>query len=193
MAKTNVKRTDGCICDAPSKENGKKTAAYVHWNNMLKRALDENYKAQKPTYKDATVCEEWKTFSNFLKWFNSQTYKEGFELDKDILVQGNKIYSPETCCFLPRYINALLTQNKLNNTTGAVGVNYDKSIGNFKASCHDFESGIQKTLGRFKSLNEASEAYKHFKYKQIKLAAEYGINNNEISIEIYTALLNYKL
>ena len=48
-----------------------------------------------------SVCEEWKHFSNFKKWFD-ENYIEGFDIDKDILIKGNKVYSPEACSFVPR-------------------------------------------------------------------------------------------
>lgn len=57
-------------------------------------------------------------FSNFLKWFNGN-YIKGYALDKDILIKGNKVYSPETCCFVPYEINTLVT-NRKNGRNGII-------------------------------------------------------------------------
>ena len=32
-------------------------------------------------------------------------------MDKDIRIKGNKVYSPETCLFVPRWVNNLLKPN----------------------------------------------------------------------------------
>ena len=82
---------------------------------MLQRCYrnDERYKS----YRGVEVAEEWHNYSNFLKWFNAQIYDSScigewkLQLDKDLLSEGGKkIYSPETCCFLPNSINSLLAK-----------------------------------------------------------------------------------
>lgn len=96
---------------------------YDTWQHMLARCYCDKLKANYPTYKDVTVCEEWLTFSNFKSWMETQDW-EGKHLDKDLLVDGNKIYSPETCCFLDQRINSFITESKLskNNLELPVGV-----------------------------------------------------------------------
>lgn len=58
----------------------------------------------------------------------------GWALDKDILVKGNKIYSPETCCFVPQEINNLFTKRKSCRGTLPIGVKYIKENKKFSAS-----------------------------------------------------------
>ena len=72
---------------------------YSVWVDMIRRACDDQYKTKMPTYKDVTVCEEWKRFSIFKKWMEKQDW-QGKTLDKDLLKPGNKVYSPDACCFL---------------------------------------------------------------------------------------------
>ena len=98
--------------------NGKKTQAYVHWNNMLRRCYSGNFSNCYPTYSTCEVCKEWLNFQVFSKWFKNnydENKMKGWELDKDILEEGNKLYSPSTCCFVPKELNKLFTENKTRN------------------------------------------------------------------------------
>jgi len=80
---------------------------YKKWKDVLKRCYSEKFLQKKPTYRGCSMCEEWKTFSNFMAWMKTQPW-EGKELDKDILIPGNKLYSPETCVFVSPALNSLL-------------------------------------------------------------------------------------
>ena len=81
------------------KINGKHTKVYSVWHDMLGRCYNKKYQEKKPTYIGCTVCEEWHNFQNFAKWYEENYYEvnnEEMALDKDILIKGNKIYSPQT-------------------------------------------------------------------------------------------------
>ena len=98
--------------------NGRDIKSYSVWHSMLQRCYDDKYHIKHPTYEGCTVCDEWLYFSNFKKWFD-ENYIEGTQLDKDIFSK-NKVYSPETCCFVPREINVLMSQiERFNN--GVIG------------------------------------------------------------------------
>ena len=73
--------------------------AYIVWHNMLDRCYNESLRHKNPTYKDCTVVEDWHNFQNFAEWYinNYPKGKEGYHLDKDIKVKGNKVYGPHTC------------------------------------------------------------------------------------------------
>ncbi|MFR9720477.1 hypothetical protein ACL00X_14065 [Aeromonas diversa] len=83
--------------------------AYTCWQNMLKRCF---YNRNTTKYNPATVCEAWLHFSNFLVWWK-WNYIDGFELDKDFgsfVMFGTheqKLYSPETCQFIPKWMNLI--------------------------------------------------------------------------------------
>jgi hypothetical protein len=80
---------------------------YDTWYNMLSRCYSDCGKNQK-YYAEVFVAKEWHDFSVFLKYYK-RYYIEGYQLDKDLLSkEGHKIYSPSTCCFLPKEINKLL-------------------------------------------------------------------------------------
>lgn len=95
----------GCGDYEPVK-NGVISKAYSTWASMLQRCYDEKYHAKKPTYKNCTVCEEWHNYQNFAAWFDVN-YIEGFQLDKDIKVDGNRVYSPGTCLFVSHKDNMI--------------------------------------------------------------------------------------
>ena len=103
--------------------NGKqlKHTAYQVWSDMLQRAYSDRYKSTRPTYIGVTVVNEWKTFSTFLSWFNNH-YIPGFALDKDILIEGNKIYGPKSCIFVPASINSFLTLHNSDRGAYSIGV-----------------------------------------------------------------------
>lgn len=81
-----------------------KSTAYICWHNILKRCYCAKYQEKYPWYKDCTVDPLWHNFQNFAEWYY-QNYIEGYELDKDIKVFGNKVYSPDTCMFVEPIIN----------------------------------------------------------------------------------------
>lgn len=72
---------------------------YTRWVAMLRRCYSSSYKAKKTTYRDCSCCDDWLVFSVFRSWMEQQDW-EGKELDKDIRVRGNKLYSPTTCLFV---------------------------------------------------------------------------------------------
>lgn len=158
----------GCV-------NNKDTKAYSVWRGMLRRCYDEKNFIDHPTYADATVCEEWHNYQNFAKWYYDN-YIEDFEVDKDILIKGNKIYSPETCCFLPKELNVLFKPNVKKTTQG------------FKKAGNKFTAAYSREhLGTFETEQEAIHTYEAFKQK-----TEEGIINKykEVLVkEVYIKLI----
>ena len=84
--------------------DGKRTKAYATWTDMLERCYSDKAQARRPTYKGCSVAKEWHNFQNFSAWFNDN-YSDGLHLDKDILIKGNRVYSPEACMFVTRAQN----------------------------------------------------------------------------------------
>lgn len=152
---------------------------YAKWQNMLKRCYKREHNKDK-SYEDATVCEEWLLFSNFKKWMISQNWK-GKHLDKDLLKQGNKVYSPENCIFVSCKINNLIKRKKGKYSKG---VSYNKKTKKFESYCSD--GGKLVRIGCFDSESDAYESYKLFKTKVIKDIA------NKQQEPLKSALLRYK-
>ena len=169
-----------------------KSEAYKSWHNMIKRCYSEELYKNHPTYKDCEVCKEWRCFSNFKKWFDEH-YVEGWHLDKDILVKGNKVYSPETCCFVPCEINSLFTKRQNYRGEYPIGVIYCPASKRFK-ECYKatFTSETKKIyLGIFRTPNEAFNAYKVAKEQYIKEAADKW--KDQLEPRVYEAMYNYKV
>lgn len=105
----------GFIGVGPNKAvvKNKATKQYKVWSNMIERCYHPNAKIKYPTYKGVTVCGDWHNFQNFADWFN-KNYIDGFELDKDIAIDGNDVYCPNACLFV----------SKLENVTKARAKNY---------------------------------------------------------------------
>ena len=172
-------------------ENGKKTKCYNTWHNMLERCYNPKYQEKYPTYKDCEVCESWHNFQAFAEWYNDNYYQihgEVMCLDKDILIKGNKIYSPETCVFVPEKINLLFIKSDNSRGNNPIGAHQLPS-GNYEVRCNNGEESDY--LGRFDNIYEAFYAYKVHKEKIIKqVADEY---KEYIPQKLYHALYNYQV
>lgn len=157
---------------------------YKKWSLMLQRCYDHNSRSSLPSYIGCSVADEWLTFSNFKNWMAAQDW-EGKELDKDIIVAGNKIYSPSTCAFVSKSLNRLMSDCIHENEGGSKGFCFDKNRGLYSTQCH--VNGKRKFLGRFKTASEAECVYLRFKSDAIKIAAE-----NETGA-VKESLINYSL
>lgn len=150
-------------------ENGKLKREYIIWRDMLKRCYDPKYQEKYPTYKGCRVEDYLLNFQHMGEWLENNYYEVPGEvmcLDKDILCKGNKIYSRETCIFVPERINKLF--NKRGNDRGdcPVGVT-PKPSGNYEARCND-GYGKRIPLGTYSTEEEAFQVYKEYKEKLIK-------------------------
>jgi len=143
---------------------------YAVWHSMLSRCYSAKTQAKNPAYIGCTVSDEWLRFSNFKKWMMEQTW-EGLQIDKDILVLGNKVYSADTCLFVTREVNTLIRKNRGKY---ALGVTWVDTIGKFKAACTIH--GSQKTLGYYLTEDEAAQVYLVCKKEVIKIVASKQTN-----------------
>lgn len=96
---------------------------YYLWKDMIKRCYSEKYQKTHPSYIGTIICDEWKYYSNFKKWFLLH-YKNGYELDKDTINGKSKLYSPQTCAFVPNIINMCVVEQK--SSSYPMGVTYHK-------------------------------------------------------------------
>lgn len=144
---------------------------YQKWQNMLARCYSKKLHTKYPTYVGCEVSEEWKTFSNFKAWMENQDW-EGKQLDKDILIPNNKLYSRDTCVFVDSAVNTFLVDCSSARGKFLLGVNWLKQRKKFQALCGD-GNGKQVHLGLFADELEAHLAWKAYKHERAcKLADE---------------------
>ena len=167
------------------------TKEYAFWKRMLERCGCDKRKIEFPTYKSCAVSENFKYYSYFYDWCQSQVgfSSDGWHLDKDLLIKGNKVYSENTCIFLPPKLNTLILSCKAHRGELPVGVCFEKSSLRYTASCM-FE-GKKKKIGRYSTPKQAFEAYKIFKESYIKQVAEQY--KSQIDHRAYQALLEYEV
>jgi hypothetical protein len=172
---------------------------YILWNSIIRRSYSEVCKKHSPTYKNVTVCDEWLNFQNFAKWYEDnyphhiQDIK--FHLDKDVLQLRvkNKIYSPNTCIFLPHNVNMFLTNKKSNNTSGIIGVTFNKSNGDWTVTGNDFNTNkrvLLKTTKAKEKIFEFSEIYKNFRLKNIEYIKKYLISLDCLNVDLLNSVIN---
>ena len=178
----------------------KRSVCYSKWSSMLHRCYDPKFQIKEPTYAGCIVCDKWLTLSNFKRWFDDPAngYQEGYHLDKDILVKGNKVYSPETCCFVPQEINNLIKLNKRQRGDLPLGVVKDRRRKNSRYAAQlnvktQNKEVDHKWLGSFDTPEEAFAAYKEAKEAYIKEKAKDYYSRGAITKKVYNALMQYEV
>lgn len=163
--------------------------ARARWLSVMQRCYDETQ--LEPAYYTANICTQWHSFTSFENWIVKQPgfNMKGWELDKDLLIRGNTLYSPETCVFLPKKINTALIRCDKQRGKFPVGVSQNKTGRKFEAWCGD---GVRsRYLGVFETVEEAFLCYKLKKEDTLKgFAEEY---KELLDPRAYSALLNYQV
>ena len=174
----------------PSSDGGRDTKDYALWKNMLTRCYNDTFKKKNPTYEGCEVSDNFKSYEYFYDWCNKQIGfgNEGWQLDKDLLVKGNKVYSEDTCVFIPSEINTLLIKRVASRGEHLIGVSWSKTNKAFMARVGK-SKGKREHLGFFKTELEAFSAYKQAKETFIKEQAEKW--KGKIDDRAYKALMNY--
>ena len=170
-----------------------KSKCYNVWKDMLRRGYSKSYKDKRPTYKDVTVCEEWFDYQSFAEWFYNN-HKEGYQLDKDLIKRGNKVYCPEFCRFIPHDLNSLLvnTAGSSRNYNLPLGVCWSKDRDKYTAWCNNGE-GKTVNLGSRDTAVEAFNLYKTYKENLIKEKACNYHTKGVIDDTLYESLLVYEV
>lgn len=175
-------------------ENGHLTEEYKKWISMMRRCYDNEYLKRQQTYLDATICKEWHNFQNFSEWYLNNKWCDDIKLcvDKDILIKGNKIYSPSTCILVPSKINNIFTKHESKRGKHIIGVTEFK--GKLVAQCSNGNRSKPVHLGYFKTELEAFNAYKQFKESYIKqVADDYDSKYPNFPKRLYDAMYNYEV
>ena len=176
----------------PTKVNGVMTKEYDLWHSMLRRCYSDSSKKKCPTYEYCEVSANFKSFEYFYEWCNKQIgfSNKDWQLDKDLLAKGNKVYSEYSCVFLPNEINLLLTKRTNSRGEYLIGVCWSKTNKAFRALVNK-NKGKQEYLGCFKTEIEAFNAYKQAKEAFVKEQANKW--KGKIDIRAYSALMSYQV
>ena len=174
------------------KINGKYVKEYQLWKDMLKRCYGEKRHLRHPTYKDCEVSDNFKSYEYFYEWCNEQIGfdNEGWQLDKDLLVKGNKVYNENTCVFIPKEINLVLTKSDKKRGEHPIGVSWHSKSKTFVAQVSK-NKGKREYLGLFNTEIEAFNAYKEAKEYFVKEQANKW--KSQIDPRAYEALMNYQV
>jgi len=162
---------------------------HLKWHNILIRCYSSKYQNEKTTYKGCTVCDDWLVFSNFKSWMEKQNW-EGKHLDKDFLIKGNKLYSPDTCIFVDGALNCFLTLNGAVRGEYPVGVSLYKVNGKYRSGiCID---GKCTHLGYYLTSLEAHLVWQKAKLKQAEVLLLRYTEDKLVSMGLSRVILNLK-
>lgn len=131
---------------------------YLAWKNMLDRCYSEKFHERQPTYKGCSVSEEWLRFSNFKSWMEAQDF-EGKQLDKDLLFEGNRVYSDKTCVFVTKVVNTFTADRGASRGECLIGANWNKGNGKFQSRCSNPFTKKSEHLGYFTCELEAHQTW----------------------------------
>lgn len=182
----------------PVSINKKITKEYTAWSGILDRCFEKDYKEKHPTYIDVTCCDEWLLYENFYEWLHSQ---ENFDkwlngsrwnIDKDILIKGNKIYSSDTCCLVSANVNNLFIKRDMCRGKYPIGVSkYDNG---YMVYCNNpLINNKREYLGYYDTPEKAFNVYKSYKEKLIKEIAQIEYNKGNITRQCYEAMMKYEV
>ena len=177
--------TGGRLCNGEHKSK-----AYVTWTNMLNRCYGKRTSKINSTYKGCVVSQEFLYYNLFKEWCLQQKgyYNKSWALDKDLLSpKGAKIYSRETCVFLPPEINSLLTTTKAKRGGLPIGVRYSKNRQRYQADIG--MNGENFSLGIYDTKEEAFAVYKQAREDYLKVKADKY--KEQLCERAYNALYNY--
>ncbi|ATW58271.1 hypothetical protein CNR37_00064 [Pseudomonas phage ventosus] len=139
---------------------------YKRWCGMKERAGGDRLLKVSPTYADVSCCDDWLLFSNFKAWMVTQPWNfEKSGLDKDLRIPGSKIYSPDTCRFIPPYINNLVIEKPYARGSYPLGACFDSQSGRFKGQVR---SRGNLTTRLFDNVKEAHGFFQVTKARDIR-------------------------
>lgn len=149
------------------RENGKKVfdwicPIYLVWKAMLGRCYSVTSKKHNPSYTCEKVCDDWLYFSKFRAWVVTQDW-EGKALDKDLLAGDSPIYGPNTCVFIPQWLNVAIADRSQYNGECLPGVYWYAKTKKYNTSVSLGMGRGVRQLGYFEDQVEAHKVWRDAK------------------------------
>lgn len=181
------------INDMPKRtsERFSQTKEYELWQGVISRCYSDSFQRKRPSYIGCSASENFKSFSYFYDWCHRQVGfgNSGWQLDKDLLFKGNRVYSEDNCIFIPIEINNLFGKQAKSKTNLPVGVIFHKGMGKFasKVKCNSKDV----YLGYFDNPEDAFNAYRD--RKKIIITNMANKWKDQIDPRAYEAMINYDI
>ena len=176
------------------KYKGKIKARY-YWRGVLTRCFCPKWKSTHKTYDDCSISEDWENYQNFCEWVTKQKFYGSldYNIDKDLIIKGNKLYSEDTCLLVPSQVNKLIIKPKQFNNNLPVGVSTRGDLANKFMSRHSRIITGEKVayLGLYDTPEEAFYHYKVSKESYIKQVAL--LYRDKVDNKTFEALMNYEI
>lgn len=179
------------VGEYPTSVNGLTTKEFSTWGSLFNRSYSEKYISKKPTYSACSVDDRWHNFQNFAAWTVNQVGwgLEDWQIDKDLLLKGNKVYGPDTCVMLPRKLNMLTVLRSSARGTTPIGVFINPTPSMYTGQFKDLSG--RKYSKNFPQVEDAFHFYKTGKEVVLKEAAE--LYKELIDPKAYQALLAWEV
>ena len=161
---------------------------YRKWQDMITRCYSEK---SYPTYAECSVCEPWMRLSVFKAWMETHDW-EGKQLDKDLLISGNNVYSPETCLFVEPRVNIFLVEHDKRRGKYPIGVSHATKGELYRAQCKSVETGKNTNLGGYDTPEKAHQVWLDFKLKQAYILASQQ-TDERVAKALIERYENYKI
>lgn len=171
-----------------TRTNGELNRDYSVWRGIFDRCYMEPRPLKFASYSECTVHPEWHNMQNFCNWYRDN-YIEDYELDKDIISQGNKVYGPDTCIFVHPLVNSFFSNSRVSRGDSLIGSSFNHTLGKYESYCSDTFTGKKVNLGLFDSQVDANKEWVKYKKRLCKKLIDEGYVHSE---ELRDMLINYE-
>ena len=154
--------------------------AYDTWKELIRRCHSEKSLKKWQTYIGVTVCDEWRSFMAFREWW-LENHVDGWQIDKDLLTD-NRQYSPESCIYIPSWLNTFTIGCDSTRGEFPIGVDYHKKSNSFRSRCRNPANGSREEITGFKTPEAAHLAWRS---RKLEYAAQMKNEMDAIDARIY--------
>lgn len=174
----------------PEKGTPTNRTSYAKWCSMMYRCYGDYSKVENPSYEECSVCKEWHNYQNFARWYDANNNDDDtikWELDKDLTIIGNKLYSPESCMLVPKNVNLFIVSRDGDRGEFMIGVSWNKEKRKFRTQCNDPMTSKNRHVGYFNT-----EISAHLAWRKAKSMHAEQLASDQVYDNVKNAILRYK-